>query len=231
MNTAAALDDLSSQKDLHLANPYLAARKEWDERYGGLIKRAQNWRFAAMLALLVAFAEAVVILGVATRPKTVPYVVAVDSLGRVVASGAVERSSPVDRRMKETALSRWMQDLRVVTIDGLAQRRAIDRVYGMIGSGTVAQTVVTEFYRANQPFDRANKETVQVDVNMILPTTEQTYEIDWTETARDPSGGVVSVGRWKAILTIVVNPSSDENVLQLNPFGIYVMNVSWSKVV
>ena len=231
MNTAAALDDLSSQKDLHLANPYLAARKEWDERYGGLIKRAQNWRFAAMLALLVAFAEAVVILGVATRPKTVPYVVAVDSLGRVVASGAVERSSPVDRRMKETALSRWMQDLRVVTIDGLAQRRAIDRVYGMIGSGTVAQTLVTEFYRANQPFDRANKETVQVDVNMILPTTEQTYEIDWTETARDPSGGVVSVGRWKAILTIVVNPSSDENVLQLNPFGIYVMNVSWSKVV
>ena len=231
MNTAAALDDLSSQKDLHLANPYLAARKEWDERYGGLIKRAQNWRFAAMLALLVAFAEAVVILGVATRPKTVPYVVAVDSLGRVVASGAVERSSPVDRRMKETALSRWMQDLRGVTSDGLAQRRAIDRVYGMIGSGTVAQTLVTEFYRANQPFDRANKETVQVDVNMILPTTEQTYEIDWTETARDPSGGVVSVGRWKAILTIVVNPSSDENVLQLNPFGIYVMNVSWSKVV
>ena len=231
MNTAAVLDDLSSQKDLHLANPYLAARKEWDERYGGLIKRAQNWRFAAMLALLVAFAEAVVILGVATRPKTVPYVVAVDSLGRVVASGAVERSSPVDRRMKETALSRWMQDLRGVTSDGLAQRRAIDRVYGMIGSGTVAQTLVTEFYRANQPFDRANKETVQVDVNMILPTTEQTYEIDWTETARDPSGGVVSVGRWKAILTIVVNPSSDENVLQLNPFGIYVMNVSWSKVV
>ena len=231
MNTAAALDDLSSQKDLHLANPYLAARKEWDERYGGLIKRAQNWRFAAMLALLVAFAEAVVILGVATRPKTVPYVVAVDSLGRVVASGAVERSSPVDQRMKETALSRWMQDLRGVTSDGLAQRRAIDRVYGMIGSGTVAQTLVTEFYRANQPFDRANKETVQVDVNMILPTTEQTYEIDWTETARDPSGGVVSVGRWKAILTIAVNSPTDENVLQLNPFGIYVMNVSWSKVV
>jgi type IV secretory pathway TrbF-like protein len=231
MNSAAVLNDSSSSRDSHLGNPYLAARKEWDERYGSLIKRAQDWRLAAMLALLVAFAEAVVILGVATRPKTVPYVVAVDSLGRVVASGPVERSSPVDQRMKETGLSRWMQDLRGVTSDGLAQRRAIDRVYAMIGSGTAAQTLVTEFYRANQPFDRANRETVQVDVNTILPTTEQTYEIDWTETARDPSGGVVSVGRWKAILTITVNPPSDENVLQLNPFGIYVMNVSWSKVV
>jgi len=231
MENASPLSEYSGSKDSHLENPYLAARNEWDERYGSFIKRAQNWRWAAVLALLVAFAEAVVILAVATRPKTVPYVVAVDSLGRVVASGAVERSSPVDQRMKGTALSRWIQDLRGVTSDGLAQRRAIDRVYAMIGSGTEAQTLVTEFYRANQPFDLANKETVQVDVNTILPTTEQTYEVDWTETARDPSGGVVSAGRWKAILTVAVNPPSDESVLQLNPFGIYVMNVNWSKVV
>ena len=25
-------------------NPYLAARREWDERYGDLISRARNWR-------------------------------------------------------------------------------------------------------------------------------------------------------------------------------------------
>jgi type IV secretory pathway TrbF-like protein len=231
VNNSTSLNDLRAPKDSNLGNPYLAARNEWDERYGSLIKRAHHWRGAAVLALLVALAEAVVILGVATRPKTVPYVVAVDSLGRVVASGAVERSSPVDHRMKATALTGWIQDLRGVTTDGLAQRRAIDRVYSMIGSGTAAQTLVTEFYRANQPFERANKETVQVDVNTILPTTEHTYEVDWTETARDPSGGVVSVGRWKAILTVAVNPSTEENVLQVNPFGIYVMNVNWSKVV
>jgi type IV secretory pathway TrbF-like protein len=231
VNNATSLNDLRAPKDSNLGNPYLAARNEWDERYGSLIKRAHHWRGAAVLALLVALAEAVVILGVATRPKTVPYVVAVDSLGRVVASGAVERSSPVDQRMKATALTGWIQDLRGVTSDGLAQRRAIDRVYSMIGSGTAAQTLVTEFYRANQPFERANKETVQVDVNTILPTTEHTYEVDWTETARDPSGGVVSVGRWKAILTVAVNPPTEENVLQVNPFGIYVMNVNWSKVV
>ena len=218
-------------KTVHSENPYLAARKEWDERYGSLIKRAQHWRGAAVLALLVALTESVVILGAATRPKTVPYVIALDTLGRVVASGAVERSSPVDQRMKTTALARWIQDLRGVTSDGLAQRTAIDRVYGMIGSGTAAQTLITEFYRANQPFERANKETVQVDVNTILPTTEHTFEIDWTETARDPSGGVVSVARWKAILTVAVNQPTDENVLQMNPFGIYVMNINWSKVV
>ena len=111
VNSATSINELPTAVDSHLGNPYLNARKEWDERYGSLIKRAQHWRGAAVLALLVALAEAVVILGVATRPKTVPYVVAVDSLGRVVASGAVERSSPVDQRMEAIALTRWIQDL------------------------------------------------------------------------------------------------------------------------
>jgi len=227
----SALSGAMTPKESGAPSPYLAARKEWDERYGSLIKRAQHWRAAAVLALLVALAEAVVILGVATRPKTVPYVVAVDSLGRVVASGAVERSTPLDQRMKTAAVTRWIQDLRGVTSDGLAQRGAIDRVYAMIGSGTAAQTLITEFYRANQPFERANKETVQVDVNTVLPTTEHTYEVDWTETARDLGGGVISVARWKAVLTVAVNPPVDETVLQVNPFGLFVMNVIWSKVV
>lgn len=121
MSSAISPNDLLVPKDSTSENPYLTARKEWDERYGSLIKRAQHWRGAAVLALLVALAEEVVILGVATRPKTVPYVVAVDSFGRVVASGAVERSSEVSERMKASALGRWIQDLRGVTSDGLAQ--------------------------------------------------------------------------------------------------------------
>src|SRR5438046_10296140 len=72
VNSATSINELPTAVDSHLGNPYLNARKEWDERYGSLIKRAQHWRGAAVLALLVALAEAVVILGVATRPKTVP---------------------------------------------------------------------------------------------------------------------------------------------------------------
>src|SRR5258707_9838945 len=91
-----ALTQQSSSKEESIISPYLVARREWDERYGGLIKRAQQWRGAAVLALLVALAESIVIIGVATRPRTAPYVVAVDSLGIVAAAGAVDRNSSVD---------------------------------------------------------------------------------------------------------------------------------------
>src|SRR5438270_14044610 len=91
-----AVSQHSSPNEDSFSSPYLVARREWDERYGGLIKRAQQWRATAILALLVALAEAIVIIGVATRPRIAPYVVAVDSLGRVAAAGAAGRNSPVD---------------------------------------------------------------------------------------------------------------------------------------
>src|SRR5258707_12633335 len=98
VHSATAVSESAARIKSHLDNPYLNARKEWDERYGSLIKRAQHWRGAAVLALLVALSEAVVILGVATRPKTVPTGGTVDSLGRAAASGAVERGSIVSQR-------------------------------------------------------------------------------------------------------------------------------------
>ena len=35
-------------------NPYLAARREWDERYGHLITRERNWRLMALISALIA---------------------------------------------------------------------------------------------------------------------------------------------------------------------------------
>jgi len=225
-----ALAQQSTLKEDSFSSPYLVARREWDERYGGLIKRAQQWRAAAILALLVALAEAIVIIGVATRPRIAPYVVAVDSLGRVAGAGPADRNSPVDERMKQAAITQWVQDMRGVTSDGLAERAAIDHVYAMIGSQSAAQTIVTDYFRANQPFERGSRETVQVEVNAILPNSPHSYEVDWTETQRTLDGKPISSDRWKGIFTVAINPSTDEAVLTVNPFGIYVMDMTWSKV-
>jgi len=211
-------------------NPYLAARREWDERYGSLITRAQNWRIAAFLAMLIALVEAATLIPLATGSRVKTIVVAVDSIGRVVASGPAEQTSAVDDRLKRAALFQWIQDLRMVTTDPITQRRSIDRVYAMIGNGSRAQIVVTDFYRNNTPFDRARTETVTVDVHSIVPTSNQSYEIDWSETTRDHAGELAGTQNWKAVLTIALNPPTDEKFARINPLGIYVIDASWSKV-
>jgi len=147
-----AIPQQSNLKADSFSTPYLVARREWDERYGGLIKRAQQWRAVAILALLVALAEAIVIIAVATRPRTAPFVVAVDSLGRVAAAGAADRNSPVDERMKQAAVTQWVQDMRGVTSDGLAERAAI--VAGKkIFTGPIKDVAGTERVAANASLD------------------------------------------------------------------------------
>jgi type IV secretion system protein VirB5 len=211
-------------------SPWIAAKHEWNERYGDLISRARNWRIAALLALLLAVVEAGGLVALSLRPRTVPFIVAVDSIGHVVASGAADQSPVIDDRMKRAALYQWIQDLRMVIADPLVQRRSIDRVYSMIGQATPAQMFITDWYRNNTPFDRALTETVAVDVRTVLPTTSRSYEIEWTETTRDHAGTVVGTQNWKGVFTIAVNPPTDEKLAHINPLGIYVVDTSWSKV-
>jgi type IV secretory pathway TrbF-like protein len=69
-------------------------------------------------------------------------VVAVDSLGRVVAAGTVDRTSPVDERKKLAAMTQWVQDVRSVTSDGLAERAAIDYLYANNIAAFVSITIL-----------------------------------------------------------------------------------------
>ena len=57
--------DLKSVAPAAIHNPYLAARREWDERYGDLLTRARNWRTVAVICALVAL----VALAVAPVPE------------------------------------------------------------------------------------------------------------------------------------------------------------------
>lgn len=211
-------------------NPYLSARKEWDERYGSLITRAKNWRMAAFLALGIATLETGGLIALALKAKVVPYVVALDNVGRVVSSGPADQASVADDKLKRAALYHWVSDLRMVTIDGVAQRRSIDRVYAMIASGSPAQVEIGEFYRKEPPFDRAQTKTVDVEVKAAFATSERSYQVEWMETARSLSGQVQTEERWKGSFTIAVNPPTDERLIRVNPLGIYVTNVSWSRV-
>jgi len=211
-------------------NPYLAARKEWDERYGDLIARSRNWRVLALLLGVVAFVQAGGLIYLSSKSRVIPFVVAIDNLDRVVAAGPAQQAGAADERLVRAALYEWISDLRTVTTDGVTQRKAIDRVYSMIGSGTPAQVQIGEFYSKDPPASRAQRQTVAAEVKAIFSTSDKTYEVEWVETVRALSGQVLSQENWKGSVTIAVNPPADERLARINPLGIYVVGVSWSRV-
>src|ERR1700683_3529748 len=218
------------QTTIPLEHPYAAARHEWDERYGGLLTRARNWRIAALLSGLTALLAVSGLVWSAAHSRVVPSVVLVDRLARPVAAGVADETTANDDRLKRAALFGWIENLRTVTSDGVAQRKAIDRVYAQIANATPAHAFVTEFYRAAPPFQRAQTETVAVEVKSVLATSDRTYEIEWDETTRDLYGAIKSAEHWKGSFTIVLNPPKDERIIRINPLGLYIISASWTKV-
>ena len=211
-------------------NPYLAARREWDERYGDQITRARNWRSIAFVCALIALVEAGGLIWQQSRARVVPFVAVLDNLGRPLVSGLGDQTTTADERLKKATLFEWVEWLRSVTTDGVAQRKAIDRVYSHIANNSPAQTFVSDFYRRNQPFTRAQNETVNVEIRSGFPTSDRTFEIEWMETTRDLYGAVKSTDHWKGSFTIALNPPSDERMARVNPLGLYVVSVNWSPV-
>ena len=215
---------------MELNNPYLAARREWDERYGDLITRARNWRTLAVICAVTTLVATGGLMWLSAHSRIVPFVVLVDNLGRPLASGIAEQATVNDDRLKRASVLAWVGDLRLVTSDGIAQRKAIDHVYAQIASGSQAQAFVSDFYRSIPPFKRAQIETVSIDVNSVLPTSDRTFEVDWVETTRDLYGAVKATDRWKGSFSIALNPPTDERLARINPLGVYVTNVSLAKV-
>jgi len=220
----------ANSRTVELHNPYLAARREWDERYGEFITRARNWRTMATISALVGLLATGGMVWLSARSHLVPFVVLVDSLGRPIASGVAEQASLGDDRLRRAVIQDWIENLRMVTTDGIAQRRAIDHVYAHVASGTNAQAFVSDFYRNDPPFKKAQTDTVSVEVKSVLPTSDRTFEVDWIETSRDLYGGVKSTDHWKGSLTVALNAPTDERQARINPLGLYVTAASWAKV-
>jgi len=163
--------------------------------------------------------------------RTRIFVVALDQLGRSVAAGYADQTTvATDDRVRRSSILNWVESLRTVTSDTVAQTKAIKAVYAQIAQGGPAMTAINDFYRGDPPQTRGKTETVSVEVNSVLPTTDRSYEVDWTETTRDLQGVVTATARWKGSFMIAVDPPTDEATARVNPLGIYVTNASWSSV-
>jgi len=212
-------------------SPYIAARHEWDERYGSLITQANNWRVAFQVASVIALVAVAGATWLAVHSRTKIFVVALDQLGRSVAAGYADQTGAVnDDRVRRSSILNWVESLRTVTSDTVTQAKAIRAVYAQIAQGGAAMSTINDFYRGDPPQTRGKTETVSVDVNTVLPTSDRSYEVDWTETIRDLQGVVTATARWKGSFMIAVDPPTDEVTARMNPLGIYVTNASWSRV-
>jgi len=212
-------------------NPYLNARREWNERYGDYIVRERAWRSVALFSLAIAAIAAGGLVWVAGQTKIVPYVVEVNHLGDAVAVRAADHAERPDDRIIRAQLARWVEEVRSVYLDAAAEHNAIRDAYAMINSHGMAYGFLNDTMRIpeNNPFERATTQSVAVDVQSVLPLSADTWRVEWLETTRDRGGHELSHALWAATISITVRAPTDEPSIRVNPTGIYVNSLNWSK--
>ncbi len=208
-------------------SPFVAAKREWNERYGDYIAQAKNWRLAAIFSLLISVILAAGTIWQAGQSKLVPYVVEVDKLGASVAVGRADRVATPDQSIVRAQLASWISDARSVSSDPIAERATLTRVYSLIG--TTAKPYLDDWYTAHSPFVTGQSHTVAVTIDAVLPQSATTYQVQWTEEQRDRDGSHPVTTHWETQLSVGFHPPTDETTILRNPMGIYVTQLSWTQ--
>ncbi|WP_454703064.1 conjugal transfer protein TrbF [Agrobacterium burrii] len=209
-------------------NPYLAARNEWNERYGSYVKAATAWRIVGITGMTMAVIGFSYALYQSTQVKLVPYIVEVDKLGTAINAGFPQQIEYADPRVVRATLGSFVSNFRSVTPDAVVQKQYIDRTYGLLRTSDPATEKVNAWFRSNSPFEKAKTSTIAIEVSNIVALSNQSYQIDWSEFERDRRGKETAVRRFRGIATVTLTPPQDEGVIRLNPVGLYLRDFDWT---
>ena len=209
---------------------YLAARREWNERYGSYIAQANTWRLVAVASLAIGAVAVGGDMWLAAQSRVVPYVVEVNKLGDELAVHRANVATTVDTAVIRAQLARFISDVRSVYIDVQAERAIIGEAYAMVDRNAAAYTFLNDYFARNDPFKRAANETVAAHVESVLPLPGgNTWRVEWREDTTTRDGRPEFSKHWEATITVSINPPTTDAQILVNPTGLYVESTPWGE--
>ena len=206
--------------------PYQRASQVWDERIGSARVQAKNWRYMAFGSLILSAGFAAALVYQSARGTVVPWVVQVDNLGQAQAVAPPTADfRPTDPQVA-WHLARFIEQTRSIPADPIIVRQNWLRAYEWTTDRGAA--ALNDYARANDPFTKVGKQQIAVEVSSVIRASPDSFRVAWTERHFE-NGQLSRTERWTAILTIVIQPPRDAERIKVNPLGIYVNAINWSR--
>jgi len=209
-------------------NPYINARREWNERYGSYVSRAHTMTLIAVGCLATTVISVSGLAYIGSQSKLVPYVIETRN-GDPVDIKFPNQTSQNNPLVTKAMLAGWISNIRSVSTDPVVQNKALTRVYALLQNGSSAKTFLDNYYEnGGNPYERSTTETVSVEINSILSISPTTWQVEWTEEIRSLSGKKTETLRMQGAITVkYIKPSA--SLIYQNPIGIISENISWSQ--
>jgi type IV secretory pathway TrbF-like protein len=217
-----------------VANSYAEGWRAWDERYADLVVGKRNWQLAAGGLLVVSVILAAGIVWLSSHSRYVVYAVQVDKLGYALTQPQplTPATAPdVVDRMERYEVATFIRQAREVSSDPQVEQQMLNSL--LAHARGAADRFLDEYYHADtgrNPFRIAQKQTVSVQIDSILQLSSKSYQVRWTEQARDLNGAAIGApSHWEAQLQTEITPSASDDAIVINPLGFYVNQISWTE--
>lgn len=197
-----------------------AGQRAWNEA-SGFHQAAARRNF-----LLAACGMAVGCVGVgfaawrSAQPQAVPWLI--ERGGPLQQTAKLLASNPDASRI-DGHMRTWVEGFRTVMTDAAFQKKLIDQTYAWTDSASIAHDQLDAWYKTHNPNSRVLTETVEVDIQSVIPQGGSVWQIDWKESeyAREP-GRLPVESYWRAIAAIkIVTPKTDAEMVA-NWDGVFV---------
>ena len=199
---------------------------------GAAVVHAANWRLIAFgLAGLLAFSTAGnIYLG--AQPKAVPHLVAIDRLGQPSYLGAIDRNALRDFTPTTASLhyhlTRFVTDTREISSDPAVLKRNWLDAYKLVTPDAGNQ--LSAYVQDHNPFDQVGQVRQSVQINVVVPISKETWQVDWTETTWDEHGNETGTADWRGNFRLQLRLPDTAEKLESNPIGLFIDEFHWSRM-
>jgi len=208
--------------------PYLAARETALAEHEQLTEGNRVLRYGLTASAIVNLGLIALVVFFATRPRAIPYVVALDKTGAIASvAQAVEPGTPISQdTVVRYQLAQFVHNARAILQDPAAMKEQLHLAYAL-ARGQAGQ-ILNTWYQAHDPFEGAQRGSVEVQIDSILKLSADSYEVRWTETPRDEQGAVGKITQWRGVLKVQTLPPDPAEIL-VNPLGLYITEIDWEE--
>jgi type IV secretion system protein VirB5 len=209
-------------------SPFTRAQGEWNDRLGGLVQAARNWRLAAFGALAVTTLAVAGLIYQSSRTTVQPYYIRVAENGQPFAVGTVpEVFTPTGNEIR-WHLGTWLGWVRGIPLDPVVVKKNYQQALGFMRQA--AANKLNAWAQQDERLQNIGRETVEFSLIGVAPISgTQSYQARWTEVFRNAEGGLKRQEHWTATFNIEIHPPASAEAIQQNPIGLYIKDFQWSR--
>lgn len=210
-------------------NPYLdrtGGKRIWNDRYLNLAKARRHWQFACFGLFILTIILLLLVVKLSTTSQIKPYVVELNK-GMPVGFAKAYEGELLDEKLIPFVISEFITNTRSIMADSDAAKQMLNKAYAFSANDTL--NFLRDYYNRHNPFEKAKTSLIEVNILNTLKISQKTWQVTWDEIEKSSAGGTVGESRYLGTLTIE-RAEPNPKFLTLNPFGIYVTQLTWAKI-